>query len=174
MKTAKAPNPWYREPWPWLLMSGPALVIVAGVITTAIAVQTSDGVVADDYYKQGLGINRTLARDARADTLGVKAAVQFNEERDRVRVRLAGETRPAQLRLTLVHPTRAGGDQAATLARIAAPMAGGAAAESWYEGKLQAPATGTWRLRIEDAEATWRLTGMWRTGETAVTLAPAS
>ena len=28
MKTAKAPNPWYREPWPWLLMSGPALVIV--------------------------------------------------------------------------------------------------------------------------------------------------
>ena len=56
-------QPWYREPWPWLIMLGPAVVIVAGVITTVIAFKTSDGLVADDYYKQGLAMNKTLARD---------------------------------------------------------------------------------------------------------------
>ncbi len=27
-------QPWYREPWPWILMAGPVIVIIAGVITT--------------------------------------------------------------------------------------------------------------------------------------------
>ena len=25
--------PWYREPWPWILISGPAIVVVAGMAT---------------------------------------------------------------------------------------------------------------------------------------------
>ncbi|HRJ64128.1 MAG TPA: FixH family protein, partial [Brevundimonas sp.] len=47
-------------------MSGPGLVVIAGVVTAWIAFSGADGLVADDYYKQGLGINRTIARDARA------------------------------------------------------------------------------------------------------------
>ena len=165
MKTDHSSTPWYREPWPWLLMSGPALVVVAGIVTTAIAVQTSDGVVADDYYKQGLGINRTLARDARAGALHVAADVQFNEERTRARVRLSGDTRPAQLRLTLVHPTRAGGDQVVPLLRVAESPK-----EGLYEGALASPHAGTWRVRVEDDRNTWRLTGAWRTQDGAVSL----
>mgnify|MGYP000916835605 FL=1 len=46
-------KPWYREPWPWLLMSGPGLVVIAGVVTAWIAFSGADGLVADDYYKQG-------------------------------------------------------------------------------------------------------------------------
>jgi hypothetical protein len=41
------PKPWYREPWPWILMSGPAVVVVAGLVTAVIAVRTSDPIVAD-------------------------------------------------------------------------------------------------------------------------------
>lgn len=52
-----APTPWYREPWPWLIMAGPAAVIVAGVYTTILAFSSTDGLAADDYYKQGLMIN---------------------------------------------------------------------------------------------------------------------
>ena len=36
---------------------GPAAVIVAGVYTTILAFSSTDGLVADDYYKQGLMIN---------------------------------------------------------------------------------------------------------------------
>jgi len=28
-----ATKPWYRERWPWILMSGPAAVLVAGSAT---------------------------------------------------------------------------------------------------------------------------------------------
>jgi hypothetical protein len=54
-------KPWYREPWPWILMSGPAVVVVAGVATAWIAFATADSLVAEDYYKRGLTINDRLA-----------------------------------------------------------------------------------------------------------------
>ena len=63
--------PWYREPWPWLLMAGPALVVVAGLTTAWIAVTHEDGLVADDYYKRGLAINQELRRDSAAVSLDV-------------------------------------------------------------------------------------------------------
>ena len=69
-------NPWYREPWPWIIMSGPAAVIVAGVITTWIAFATSDGLVADDYYKRGLAVNAVLKREQTATQRGIQAQVK--------------------------------------------------------------------------------------------------
>ena len=47
----EAAKPWYRHPWPWILMSGPAIVVVAGIVTAVIAVATADGVVKEDPSK---------------------------------------------------------------------------------------------------------------------------
>ena len=44
--------PWYKQRWPWILMSGPAIVVVAGFITLGLAIHTSDSLVDDDYYKK--------------------------------------------------------------------------------------------------------------------------
>lgn len=57
------PQPWWRHGHVWLLISGPAAVIVAGVVTTWIAVLQPDPVVAQDYYRRGIQINQQLARD---------------------------------------------------------------------------------------------------------------
>jgi hypothetical protein len=46
--------PWYREPWPWLLFFPPAVAVVAGTITMGIAIDSFDGVVSDDYYRQAI------------------------------------------------------------------------------------------------------------------------
>jgi hypothetical protein len=54
-------TPWYRQRWPWILMSGPAIVVVAGAITTWIAFATADTLVVDDYYRRGVSINDRLA-----------------------------------------------------------------------------------------------------------------
>ena len=59
-------QPWYRQPWPWLLMLGPAVVVVAGIATAWIAYSTSDGLVAEDYYKKGLVVDQVLARSREA------------------------------------------------------------------------------------------------------------
>jgi hypothetical protein len=156
-------KPWYRQSWPWLLMAPPAAAVAAGIVTTVLAVTSFDGLVADDYYKQGLGINRTLARDERARAIGLDAAVQFNEERSRVRVVLGNAAHPASIRLVLVHPTKAGADQSVILR---------AGKDGVYEGTLQPLHAATVQVRIEDGEGRWRLAGTWSTRDDAVRLAP--
>lgn len=159
------PNPWYREPWPWLLFAGPAAAIVAGVVTMAIAVISFDGVVADDYYRQGLAINRLIERDTNAGVRSVAAQVLFNPTGDQVRVTVRGEVDAGlPLRLRLVRAARAGADQDVTLTPIGAGM---------YEGRLVPPAAGRWHLQLEDSERQWRVSGSSALpAGGAITLAP--
>ena len=35
-------NPWYKEPWPWFLMAGPAIVVVACMVTIYLAYSNYD------------------------------------------------------------------------------------------------------------------------------------
>ena len=62
---------WYREPWPWILMAAPAAAVLAGAITIGLSVHSFDGLVAEDYYKQGLAVNQRLARLQAAEALGI-------------------------------------------------------------------------------------------------------
>jgi len=39
-------GPWYREPWPWIIAAGPAVVVVAGLVTWWIAASTADVVIS--------------------------------------------------------------------------------------------------------------------------------
>jgi len=57
------PQPWWQYGHVWLIIAGPAAVIVAGFITLAIAIRMPDPVVAEDYYRRGLNINKTLAAE---------------------------------------------------------------------------------------------------------------
>ena len=52
--------PWWKFGHVWLVITGPAIVIVAGFITLWLAVSRPDPVVAEDYYRQGIEINKTL------------------------------------------------------------------------------------------------------------------
>lgn len=140
-----AARPWYREPWPWILMSGPAAVIVAGAATLWIAFATSDGLVADDYYKQGLAINRVLAREEVARQLGISAEVRLAG--GKITVALRGDS-PDALFAQLSHATRAGHDLRLRLAR---------SAPGTYETQLPLLAPGHWHVTIDDAPGRWRL-----------------
>jgi hypothetical protein len=166
MSTERIESPWYREPWPWFLIAGPAIVVVAAISTAVIAVKTDDGLVADDYYKRGLAINKAIARDERARALGLSATMRLNDARDRVRVLVRSGALPAEaLRLTMSHATRAGLDQVVAL-RMSAPGV--------YEGTVRIPAEGTWSVRLEDERSTWRLSGRWRTTTAVAALEPAA
>ena len=77
-QSAKA-APWYREPWPWLLMLGPLIVIIAGVITAYLAVVTSDGLVEDCllYTSEscGKGVSNGKTTERRGALRSVVAAL---------------------------------------------------------------------------------------------------
>ena len=51
---------WCRYGYVWFLITGPLMVIIAGVITAYIAVSSPDPVIDQDYYQHGLDINKTL------------------------------------------------------------------------------------------------------------------
>ena len=55
--------PWWKHGHVWLLISGPAAVVVAGLVTAYIAVARADPVISEDYYLQGLEINKQLAKE---------------------------------------------------------------------------------------------------------------
>ncbi len=141
-------QPWHREPWPWILMAGPAAVIVAGAVTIWLAVSSSDGLVADDYYKRGLAINQELRRDEAALSLGITAGVEARDGVLRVRLTARGAA-PEVLFAQLVHPTRAGHDQRLRLPRVAPGV---------YETRLPVLPAGHWRIVLEDPRGEWRLT----------------
>ena len=158
------PQPWHREPWPWILMAGPALVIVAGFVTLWLAIASDDGLVAEDYYKRGLAINQTLHRGQAARELGLSATVAFDEAAGTATVSMTGGANlPAVLSLRLVHPTRAVADQTLPLHRTGAGQ---------YVAALDAPVGGRRVVLIEDAARQWRLTGEAAGGQTGVSLLP--
>lgn len=138
-------RPWYREPWPWILMAGPAAVLVAAAVTIWLAISSADGLVADDYYKRGLAINQDLTRDQQAMRRGIEARVSL--ESSLLRVTLAGAS-PEAIFAQLVHATRAGYDQRLRLARTA---------QGVYESELQPLPRGRWRLILQDPRGEWRI-----------------
>lgn len=75
MDDAQPTTPWYREPWPWLLMIAPAAAVVGGIFTWWLAAHTNHALVVDDYYREGRAINQQLARDAEATRMGLSATL---------------------------------------------------------------------------------------------------
>jgi uncharacterized protein len=55
--------PWYRYGHVWLVIAGPAVVVVAALATAWIAVRSPDPVLEEDYYRRGIEINKQLAAD---------------------------------------------------------------------------------------------------------------
>jgi hypothetical protein len=154
--TLSAPRsrPWYREPWPWFLISLPATAVIAGLVTVWIAYRSADGLVVGDYYKAGLAINQTLERDELARKLELSATLQIVGTT--LQLDLAGrlDAFPSSLKVHVAHPTRQGADQSLELVHEG---------NGQYRGILGAMTDGKWHVQVEDPETSWRLNGVLHT-----------
>ena len=64
MKSTTAPSlPWWKYGHVWLVLAGPAIVVVAALFTAWLAMRNPDPVLAEDYYRRGIEINKTLAKN---------------------------------------------------------------------------------------------------------------
>ena len=160
--TNAAADPWYRHPWPWLLMAGPAIVVVAGFLTLGFAIQSFDGLVADDYYKEGKAINMTMHRDARAQQLAYRATLTMSSSNGRIALAFASaKPAAAELRLTVSHPTRGGLDREIVLSR---------GADGTYSAALPQLEQARWKIILDDSARDWRLTGEWSMNDQPIEL----
>lgn len=53
--------PWWKFGYVWMVIAGPAIVVVAGFVTLFIALKYPEQVIDEDYYRKGQEINQTLA-----------------------------------------------------------------------------------------------------------------
>lgn len=155
MTTNTVPTPWFRQFWPWALMSGPATVVIAGAVTMIVAAYTPEAMVVDDYYRQGRAINASLHRDDVARAMGLHAQLVVSDD-GLVRLKIEnskGLPLEAQtLQLSLIHPNLADRDLKAVLKRI--PLDSGAIEYQVHLGVLP---NKHWGVLIEDPQAQWRL-----------------
>lgn len=146
-------RPWFKQFWPWFLIALPATAVVGGIITLIIAAHEPDGLVVDDYYKQGLAINRELELDRQAAALDLTALVRLDTDSKQIVVSL--QNTPAQLEaqeltLRMIHPTRPNLDRTLSLQREAADR---------WSAPFDGAAQGRWHLQLEPEARDWRVSG---------------
>lgn len=140
-------TPWYRQFWPWFVIALPATAVIAGLTTLTIAIKNADDVVADNWYREGRAINRSLEAEQRARQYGIRA-VLAPQPQGRWSISLQSNTPlpwPETLELMLRHPTQAEKDLQAHLTHRG-------------DGEYQTSDTlmpGDWHLVLLDTH--WRL-----------------
>ena len=67
--TPAASAPWWKFGYVWMVLAGPAIVVVASFVTLYLAVTRPDPLVTTDYYRKGIEINQTLTQEASAASL---------------------------------------------------------------------------------------------------------
>src|SRR5210317_1476013 len=109
-------QPWYQQFWPWFLIALPGSVVVAAFATLYIANKHSDELVVDEYYKNGLAINRQLAKQQRAEEIGLSAVLTVAA--GTITVRTTGPIASPVLNLRLSHPLESDADFELPLSRV--------------------------------------------------------
>ncbi len=140
---------WYQEPYVWLVILFPSLAVIGGMITITLAINSNDGLVVDDYYKQGLQINQKLDRDYAAGRYGLKAFMAFYVSDQVIEINLYRNTDyvlPNTLNVTFFHHTRSGFDTSLTFEKME---------NSIYRGQLPNLIAGEWTVELSADD--WRL-----------------
>ncbi len=138
----RSTGPRYRHPWPWFLVGIIGSAVVGSLVTLAIAFENRDALVRDDYYKEGVAINRRLEKERRARALGVRAELVFDARRGVIQAELFGPgiEKVDAVDLALSHATLASRDQVIALVKRSG---------SRYEAPLEGGLVGRWHVWLE-------------------------
>ncbi|MDG1064587.1 MAG: FixH family protein [Luminiphilus sp.] len=141
--------PWYKQFWPWFLILLPGTAVVATLYTVVIANQYADDLVVDDYYKEGLAINRQLERKNQARALGLKA--ELSTQQRQLNIQMEGPIEASQLRLLLSHAMEADRDFAVPVQKISL---------GHYRVLLPQVLKGRWHWTLDEGVSSeWRIDG---------------
>ena len=99
-------NPWYKEVWVWFILGILGLSVVLGTSMLVIATNNPPGLLSDNYYDVGKGINTSLEREDLAARLQLKADLVLDNDKGTVQLQLQGFSNPPQLVLNLISPTQ--------------------------------------------------------------------
>ena len=141
-------KPWYKQFWPWFLIALPMSAVVAGIATIIIAMDKPDGVVVDDYYKEGLAINQTLSSEKMAKQLNIAVSGQITNST--IQLTLTGNIpAPETIQVSFIHPTKPDSDKRWELNKK----------DGIYFANITALDAANWHVKVETEKGHWRLSG---------------
>lgn len=147
--------PWYKQFWPWFLLSILGLSVVLGLSLLYVSIINQDSMVRDNYYKEGRAINMHLGRDRMAEDLNLTAEFSIDEVTREISLVFNGdlEVPPSELRLDIMSPSHAERDRTLLLNRVGADH---------YAGQLESGMQGRHYIDLSDparpGDDGWRLT----------------
>jgi len=145
---------WYCHIWPWLLMLGPVVVILAGGYTSWLAFTRQDAMVVGDYYKQGKAINQDLRRDHHATKLGMQSVLRYDAAAGQLTgaVNRRGKPYSGKIQIRLVHSTLPEKDMQLEIQLDS---------NGKFTAEVPMLEIAHWQIVIENADRDWRLHGDW-------------
>jgi len=144
-------RPWYREPWPWIILGILSIGWVSGLSILTIGLSNPPQIVSGDYQQLGRALVDTHERTDRARALGLSGGLRI--EGNEVVLELSAIDRaglPDSLLVQFLHPAVSDGDTTA-LVRLQS--------EGIYRGELASSPHSRANVRVVDLEQTWWLAG---------------
>ncbi len=138
---------WYKQFWPWFLIILPLCAVIASINLMIISIENQDSLVSDDYYKEGKAINMDLRKIKYAKQLGLQFELTVNGT-ELIITQHGGVPYLTALKIHFFHPTI----QERDFEQIV--TADGTKA---YRLHLDKPVTGTWEVRLESFDDSWRI-----------------
>ena len=148
---ANTPLPWYRQFWPWFIISIPATSVVVGIFLLWLAGQGELALVDENYYQSGLNINQRLVRDRFAREANLQANLLIPADQTQTSVYLLDSiAAPASLQLNLASAKDSSRDRNVILMRVNGQL---------YQGPAQTLVPGRYSIELLDNAGQWRLAG---------------
>ncbi len=150
---APPPLPWYKEPWPWILICITGLGVVAGSTLAFIGISSPPEIVRGDYQRLAKFITESDERASTARGLGLagRLAVTGSE----VALSLAAtspDALPGELMVQFRDPATSEGDRTVLLTRLGEDR-------GEYRGPVPEPPNPRSHVIVSDLARSWVLSG---------------
>lgn len=155
-------KPWYKQFWPWFLISVPVVVMVVCAIIIYLAVtQGNFSMVVDDYYKKGKTINAVIAHVERAQELNISFEFKAADGALALRYNTGAPEQLSALQVKFVHATDAAKDFSRQVT---------VAADGIYRADIPTHIDARWTVTIEPFDRQWKVSQKYQLPTTEWTL----
>lgn len=141
-------SPWYKQFWPWFLITVPIVTVFMSVFLVYLASSTQDSLVIDDYYKEGKAINAALDKEARAREQDISSTLLVTGDRISLTFHSGNPEDGTALKLHFFHVTLSERDTEVLLTRDAGGI---------YRGLTSEPLNGKWRVSLSPLDEQWKI-----------------
>ena len=146
-------RPWWKEPMVWMVITLPAIAVIASFTSYYFAAHGADPLVKEDYRNEGMApLAPVNPASQAAAAMGLTARLSLRN--GQLELDLGGHLAalPGRLALSILHPTRENQDLHIILAQSHGQT---------YVGPAPDMGSGKRSLILEPVDQAWRITGVW-------------